>query len=157
METVNSAVAVSTAMRDLELGDAFTFASLLAAIEERRERAIRIVELEELGREANLCALLVELESEDLIFHAPTESRLHRQQFVLHEIAHLMLGHIDGEELRVPDFLLPDIPPDTRRRLLRRQNLSDPNEVAAESLADHLAAAIRLSATHDSRFVEIFG
>lgn len=154
---MNSAVAVSTAMTDLELGEAFSFAALVATVEQRRGRTIRIVELEELGHEANLCALLVELEAEDLIFHAPTESQLHRQQFVLHELAHLLLGHIDGEDLRVPDFLLPDIPPATRRRLLRRQNLSDPNEVAAESLADHLAAAIRLSTTHDTRFLEIFG
>ncbi|WP_227820085.1 hypothetical protein [Agromyces aureus] len=154
---MNSAVAVSTAMHGLALGEAFSFDSLVEVIEKRRGRSIRIVELEELGHEASLCALLVELEAEDLIFHAPTESQLHRQQFVLHEIAHLILGHIDGEELRVPDFLLPDIPPATRRRLLRRQNLNDPHEVAAESLADHLAAAIRLSVTHDSRFVEIFG
>ncbi len=154
---MNPAVAVSAAMQELELGNAFSFDALVGAIEKRRERGIRIVELGELGHEAGLCALLVELDDEDLIFHAPTESALHRQQFVLHEFAHLIMGHIDGEELRAPDFLLPDIPPETRRRLLRRQDLNDRLEIEAESLADHLAAAIRQWAAHDSRFVEIFG
>ena len=57
----------------------------------------------------------------------------------------------------LPDFLLPDIPPETRRRLLRRQNLDTAEEIIAESLADQLAAAIRGSAMHESRFLEIFG
>ncbi|MRG58788.1 hypothetical protein GE115_02710 [Agromyces sp. CFH 90414] len=148
---------VATAMRELALGDEFTFPELVAAVEERRGRSIRIIELEDLGHEAGLCALLIECDDEDLIFHAPTESLLHRQQFVLHEFAHLLLGHIDGQEPSLPDFLLPDIPPETRRRLLRRQDSYDPQEVEAESLADRFAAAIRSSARHDSRFVEIFG
>ncbi|MGX5695114.1 hypothetical protein ACWKWP_02850 [Agromyces soli] len=156
-EAVNIERAESETLPGLELGASFTFDELIGAIERLRETTIHIVEIPELGDEAGLCALLVEREGEDLIFHAPTESALHRQQFVLHECAHLLLGHIDREDAGAPDFLLPDIPRETRQRLLRRQNLDDPIEIEAEYLADQLAAAIRSSATHDTRFVEIFG
>ncbi|WP_241973102.1 hypothetical protein [Cryobacterium sp. TMT2-14] len=94
---------------------------------------------------------------EDLVLHAHSESALHRQQFVLHELAHMILGHDFGDDPDAPDFLLPDIPPNTRRRLLRRQDLDTVEEVMAETLADRFAAAIRGSAMHHSRYLEIFG
>ena len=40
---------------------------------------------------------------------------------------------------------------------MRRQDLVNAEEIAAESLADHLAAAIRGSVTRESKFLEIFG
>ncbi|MBT2498549.1 hypothetical protein J7E25_05525 [Agromyces sp. ISL-38] len=150
-------VAVSAAMYELALGESFTFDALVEAIEQRRGHRVRIIELDALGEQAGLCALLMETDDQDLVFHAPTESALHRQQFVLHEFAHLILGHVDGDDPAAPDFLLPDIPRSTRRRLLRRQDLDTPREILAESMADHLAAAIRASAVRDSRFLEIFG
>jgi hypothetical protein len=41
--------------------------------------------------------------------------------------------------------------------LLRRQDLDTVKEVQAETLADHLAAAIRGSTMHRSRYLEVFG
>ena len=55
------------------------------------------------------------------------------------------------------DALLPNIPPRTRGRLLRRQDLDSETEIAAESLADQLAAGIRGSVFAESAFSEIFG
>ncbi|WP_336603988.1 hypothetical protein [Agromyces seonyuensis] len=150
-------VAVSTVLSELELGEAFTFDQLTAASERRRRRPIRIVEIEGLGKEAGLCAAVLLHEQIDLVVHQPTDSVLHRQQFVLHEIAHLLLGHLEAQDDDEPDFLLPDIPAATRRRLLRRQDPDSPHEIAAESLADRFAAGIRRAARHDDRFVEIFG
>jgi len=42
-------------------------------------------------------------------------------------------------------------------RLLRRQDLDSETEIAAESLADKLAAGIRGSVFAESAFSEIFG
>ncbi|WP_228479304.1 hypothetical protein [Microbacterium atlanticum] len=69
----------------------------------------------------------------------------------------MILGHGDDDDCPADDLLLPDIPPYTRRRLLARQDLDCESEVAAESLADRLAAAIRGSAFAESRYLEIFG
>lgn len=146
-----------TALKQLALGEAFTFDELVGAVQLQRQRRLRIVELASLGERDGLCAIWLMTDSDDLVLHAHSDSALHQQQFVLHELAHMILDHGVNEDPEIPDFLLPDIPPETRRRLLRRQNLDTVEEVIAESLADQLAAAIRGSAMHESRFVEIFG
>ncbi|WP_241992923.1 ImmA/IrrE family metallo-endopeptidase [Cryobacterium frigoriphilum] len=150
-------MSVSAAVDELALGETFTFDELVAAVQRRRQRRLRIVELTDLSDRNGLCAVLLSTNAEDLIVHARTDSVLHRQQFVLHELAHMILGHEIDADPDGPDFLLPDIPAETRRRLLRRQNLDTAEEVLAETLADHLAAAIRGSAQQSSRYQEIFG
>ncbi|MDY0910110.1 ImmA/IrrE family metallo-endopeptidase [Microbacterium sp. CFBP9034] len=154
---MNIEATVSTAMDGLRLGGAFSLDDLVDAIQHRRQRPLRIVELADLNDQDGICALWLETETEDLVLHAHSESALHRQQFVLHELAHMILDHGDDQTVPTPDFLLPDIPASTRRRLLGRQDLDTAHEILAEALADHLAAAIRGSAFHESRFLEIFG
>ena len=148
---------VSTAMIELALGDTFAFDDLVDAVQRRRQRPLRIVELADLSDRDGICALWLATDREDLVLHARSDSVLHRQQFVLHELAHIILDHGDDDHVQTPDFLLPDIEPGTRRRLLSRQDLITEEEILAESLADHLAAAIRGSAFHESKFLEIFG
>ena len=154
---MNSEAAVSAAFDELALGDVFTFDELVGAVQARRGRGLRIIELSELGDHDGLCAIWLKTDAEDLVLHAHSESALHRQQFVLHELAHMIFDHGEDDDSAEPDFLLPDIPPGVRQRLLRRQDLDTADEILAESLADQLAAAIRGSAMHESRFLEIFG
>ena len=148
---------VSSALNELALGSAFSFDDLVNAIQRRRRRRLRIVELADLDLRDGVCALWFATESEDVVVHMHSDSVLHRQQSVLHEFAHMLLDHGDDQDLAHEDFLLPDIPPDTVRRLLARHDLNSANEIAAESLADHLAGAIRGSAFAESRYLEIFG
>jgi hypothetical protein len=156
-EAVNNDVSASAAVAGLDLGETFTFDELVSAVQRRRRRRLRIVELVDLGDHDGLCAVWLMTDGEDLVLHAHSDSALHRQQFVLHELAHMILGHNFDDDPEVPDFLLPDIPRNTRRRLLRRQDLDTVEEVVAETLADRLAAAIRGSAMLRSRYLEIFG
>lgn len=148
---------VATAVANLALGDTFTFDDLVGALQERRGRTLRIVELADLGDHDGICAVWLITESEDLVLHAHSDSALHRQQFVLHEFAHMILGHDQGDECSIEDVLLPGIPAHTRRRLLTRHDLDSDSEIAAESMADKLAAAIRGSAFTESRYLEVFG
>ncbi|MDJ0378485.1 ImmA/IrrE family metallo-endopeptidase [Cryobacterium sp. PH31-L1] len=154
---MNNTASVATAVDELALGETFTFDELVMAVQRNRGRQLRIVELAELGVHDGLCAVWLGAEDQDLILHAHSDSALHRQQFVLHELAHMILGHKFDEYAEAADFLLPDIPKETRRRLLRRQNLDSAEEVQAETLADIFAAAIRRSMRNSSRFAEIFG
>ena len=147
---------VTTALADLTLGSIFTFDDLFDTVRERRGRKLRLVELADLGAYDGICAVWLTTEVEDFILHARSESVLHRQQFVLHEFAHMILGHCDGDECSDANALLPDIPPHTRARLLKRQDLDSGTEIAAESLADRLAAGIRGSVLAESRYSEIF-
>ena len=154
---MNKDVSVSTAVDELALGNNFAFDELVGAVQRSRHRRLRIVELADLGDQDGLCAVWLVADGEDLILHASSDSALHRQQFVLHELAHMILGHDANHDPEAPDFLLPDIPPQIRARLLRRQDLDTAEEVIAETLADRLAAAIRGSAMHNSRYLETFG
>lgn len=160
-DTVKVATRAPEALQELELGDSFSFGELVSAVECRRGRPLRIVELADLSDRDGICALWLGRDAEDLVVHAQSASALHRQQFVLHELAHIILDHghdnDNDDDADGADQLLPDIAPSTRRRLLRRQDLVTAEEIAAESLADHLAAAIRGSVMHESKFLEIFG
>lgn len=148
---------VSTAVAGLNLGPIFGCEDLLATIQKQRHRSIRVVELADLDSNDGICAVWLVTDHEDIVIHARSESTLHRQQFILHEFAHMILGHDHSDGCVGDDTLLQNIPPYTRIRLLRRQDLSSQTEVAAESLADHLAAGIRGSIFAESRYSKVFG
>lgn len=154
---MNISADVDAAMDVLGLGDDFAFDEIVDAMQRRRGRPLRIVEYVDLNPSDGVCALWLPTDREDVVLHVPTDSALHRQQFVLHEIAHMLLDHGDDLEAGASDGLFPDIRPATLQRLLRRQCLSTEAEILAEALADRLAAAIRNSESHESRFSEIFG
>lgn len=148
---------------NLALGPVFTYDELFGAMEKFRQRTLRtlrtlrIVELVDLGAHDGICAVWLSTETEDLILHAPSDSDLHRQQFILHEFAHMLLGHGQEDECPIDDVLLPDIPARTRGRLLTRQYLDSESEIAAEYLADMLAGGIRRSTFTETRYSEVFG
>ena len=148
---------VSAAVADLQLGHTFTLDDLIHAIQARRQRTLRVHELQDLDTSDGLCAIWLIGETQDVVLHAPSDSALHRQQFVLHEFAHMILGHCEGQDCAAEDVLLPNIPPYTRGRLLKRQDIDCETEIAAESLADRLAAGIRGSVFAETRYSEVFG
>lgn len=148
---------VSAAVTNLQLGSTFTLDELVQAIQTRRHRRLLVRELKELNTSDGICAIWLTRDTDDIVLHAHTESTLHRQQFVLHEFAHMILGHCDGDDCAAVDVLLPGIPPYTRGRLLARQDPDCDTEIAAEAVADRLAAGIRGQAFAESRYSEVFG
>ena len=148
---------VSAAVTNLQLGSTFTLDELVQAIQTRRHRRLLVRELKELNTSDGICAIWLTRDTDDIVLHAHTESTLHRQQFVLHEFAHMILGHCDGDDCAAVDVLLPSIPPYTRGRLLARQDPDCDTEIAAEALADRLAAGSRGQAFAESRYSEVFG
>ena len=148
---------VSAAVANLRLGNTFTLDDLVHAVQQRRQRALRVVELPDLDTSDGICAVWLVTDTEDIVLHARSDSALHRQQFVLHEFAHMLLGHCEADDCPAQDVLLPNIPPYTRGRLLKRRDIDCDTEVAAESLADRLAAGIRGSAFAETGYSKIFG
>ena len=131
---------VSAAVAGLQLGSTFTLDDLLTAVRARRNRRLRIVELADLDTSDGICAVWLVTDTDDIVLHARSDSALHRQQFVLHEFAHMILGHREGQDCATEDMPLPNIPPYTRGRLLKRQDIDCDTEIAAET-----------------RFSEVFG
>lgn len=69
-----------------------------ALSQDQRHRRLRVIELANLDTHDDLCALWRATETDDLVLHVRTDSTLHRQQFILHELAHMILGHCDGDD-----------------------------------------------------------
>lgn len=122
-----------------------------------RQRALRVVELPDLDTSDGICAVWLVTDTEDIVLHARSDSALYRQQFVLHEFAHMLLGHCEADDCLAQDVLLPNIPPYTQGRLLKRRDINCDTEVAAESLADRLAAGIRGSVFAETGYSKVFG
>jgi hypothetical protein len=92
--------------------------------------------------ESGICGLWIEVDGEDFerIHYAPTESAVHRQQFINHEFGHMIL---DGEKERLPAdrvaLLAPLIPYDAIVHALARSSFTDEQEALAEAIGDCLA------------------
>lgn len=138
-----------------------TLDSLTALVEEHRGRKILIRSVPHLGAD-RISGLWLSLPNVELVLHAETGSKLHREQIILHELAHMVLRHdlLDGQDGHVAS-LLPDLDPRTVARVLSRCDRQSEPEVAAESLADVFAAALargrRAERTEPLNFRGVFG
>jgi hypothetical protein len=156
---VNSTPADSAAQAfsSLRLPTHLTLERLVAVVESIRNRPITIDVADGLNG-GSVCGLWLSTDSKEIILHAATPSALHRQQFVLHELSHMVLRH---DEVGVPadyaNVLFPDVPAEMVRRVLMRSSFVDRLEAAAETLADLFAAAIRDSTLEPRSFERVFG
>ena len=126
--------------RKLDLGRQPTLTTIQKVVEASRQRTISIDELPGLRR-GEICGFWINFEGEDRIVHATPRSAWHRQQIILHEFSHMLLGHENFEAVRGLEGigLTFDGPPP---KVLGRSSFSTDAEVAAETLADLLAGRI---------------
>ncbi|TFC51618.1 hypothetical protein E3T37_10070 [Cryobacterium sp. TMT2-10] len=92
--------------------------------------------------ESGVCGLWIEVAGENFerIHHAPTDSAVHRQQFINHEFGHMILRH-EKELLPIERvaLLAPLIPLDAIAYALSRSSFTDDQEALAEAIGDRLA------------------
>ena len=140
----------------IDLG--ITLDELISRVEEARQRPLRIQEVPELGEsDGTLCGLWLATDTEDIVLHAPSDSELHRVQFILHELAHILLLHdtVDEKTGYVTGDVISQFDQATVVKALARDGFNDKFEVLAEQLADVLAD--RMRSRPNSPFSEIFG
>ncbi|SDW85674.1 hypothetical protein SAMN04487912_105106 [Arthrobacter sp. cf158] len=129
---------------------------LVGVVEGVRRRPIQIEAAGALNG-GSVCGLWLSTDDVEIILHAISPSGLHRQQFVLHELGHMVLRH---DEVVVPvdyiEVLFPNLSAGLVSRVLARSSFTDDLEAAAESLADLFAAAIRNSAKEPRSFERVF-
>ena len=145
-----------TAWSALDLPEFFGLDDLVAAVESSRATRIEIVEFRGIFPEDGLFGIWLNTGFGDYILHAPTPSELHRRQIVLHELAHMILGHDLATGQTSAAALFPDLPEDTVLRTLARGHTDNAMEREAEALADLLASSMRYNRQHSS-FVRVFG
>jgi hypothetical protein len=147
----------SAAFAGLRLPGGLTLSLLLNVIEDIRGKRIRIMATERLvGTSA--CGLWLPGENAEWVFHPPTPWELHRQQFVLHELAHMILGHDTvpgaGTVLKAG---MRGLSPEIVRRALMRTEFRTLEEASAEYLADLMAEALRARPGEPGAFEQVFG
>ncbi|WP_340377091.1 hypothetical protein U5640_19790 [Streptomyces sp. SS7] len=131
----------------------FDLDTLCEGLAAQRGRPLRLVPLEGDPNSSLPCGVLVATEHADLIFYEPATSALHKLQIVLHELAHLLLGHSapDAERPAYATRLLPDgeddeddlgMDLDQVLHILGRTSYSDNQEKDAELLATILSHRI---------------
>lgn len=147
----------SEAFAALKLPTRITLELLVGAVEEIRGRRIRIRSTDRLIG-TSICGLWLPGKRQEWVFHPPTPWELQRQQFVLHELAHMILGHDahPGAGALLHDGL-QNLPADLVRRALMRTEFGSVEEATAEYLADLMAEAIREIPGEPGAFEEVFG
>ncbi|HSP52873.1 MAG TPA: hypothetical protein VLO00_08260, partial [Cryobacterium sp.] len=109
----------------LDLPRPLTADTLHRHMEGLRGKAIVIRAASSSLLESGVCGLWIEVAGENFerIHHAPTDSAVHRQQFINHEFGHMILRH---EKMLVPAervaMLAPLIPLDSIAYALSRSN-----------------------------------
>lgn len=137
-------------LEGLDVPEPFDLTAWCARVARRRGRPIV---LHPVASPPGVCGMWVAVDGQDHVFFERDTTALHRDHIVLHELSHMLCEHrsaaldADGWAVR----LLPDIDPETVRRVLRRAVYSDEEEREAEVLATliteravrgpHLAAA----------------
>jgi hypothetical protein len=146
------------ANRQLDLGPNPSLHAIQSWIEAKCGRPILIMEQATL-RGDDLCGWCILYQGINVVVHAPVRSTWHLQQIVLHEFAHLILGHqftaTSLELMHLPGFPEPPL------MTLGRSSYVDDAEATAEYLADLLTARIAHhtpDATGDpAGFNQVFG
>lgn len=132
----------------LPLPEPFDVPILLGRLTERRGRRIEL--LPTALPATPLCGMLISTDEADYIFHAADATPLHAQHIVMHEVGHLLLGHIsdsDVADVRLAEHeavytLLPSLSPTLIRRVLGRTTYSHVDEREAELFASMLLARV---------------
>lgn len=140
----------------IALPESFTVDDIVSAIEHHRDTTIKIIEFPEIKPEDGLFGIWLNTTFGDYVLHAPAPSELHRQQIILHELAHMILGHDLAVEQSNTAALFPDLPESAVVRTLARGHDDNKLERDAETLADRLAHSLRRNAQQSS-FTRVFG
>ncbi|MGA3489749.1 hypothetical protein ACK8GG_17275 [Micromonosporaceae bacterium DT55] len=115
--------------------------AFIGALAHRRGRRVELVPM---PGGATQCGALVATDDADYLFYATSTTRLHREHILLHEVGHLLCGHIDDRSLAaLPDLLLPNLSADLVRRVLGRSDYSAAQEQEAELVASMIAQRAR--------------
>jgi hypothetical protein len=111
----------------------------LAAIEglaaRRRGRPLQLLAV---ALEVGPCGVWIVTDRGDYVFYERATSPLHHRHIILHELSHVLCGHVGGAAGAVTSAvstLLPHLREDVVRRVLTRTSYSQMEEQEAEILA----------------------
>ncbi|MGA8116927.1 MAG: hypothetical protein WCA46_25105 [Actinocatenispora sp.] len=119
---------------DLPIPEPFSVTAFAHALAAPRGRPIELVPVA--GWHTAPSGMLVSTDQVDYVLYAADTTELHQQHIVLHELGHLLCGHV--HQSTVADAvaaLLPDLSTDLIRRVLGRATYDRAEEREAEMMA----------------------
>lgn len=130
-------------LRGIRIPNPFDLDAFCAEVEGRRGRPLLRRSVPGLSSGAP-CGLWIGTEQADHVFFDPGTSPLHAEHIVLHEVAHILMGHAlrgpapdrsvpSGDQLA--QLLFPDLDPATVTRVLGRVSYTTAQEREAEMMA----------------------
>ncbi|MFJ1756968.1 ParH-like protein [Kitasatospora sp. NPDC088134] len=128
----------------IPLPEPFGIPELTRALALRRGRPIELVPLS--GPDQSPCGVLISTDRADYIGYPSDTTALHQQHIVLHEIGHLLCGHVGsaaehggpagtGLGATVAQVLTPGLSEELVRRVLGRSGYTERQEQEAELVA----------------------
>ena len=124
---------IAKAIDGMEIPRPFEIGEFIQRLGEHRSRQIHLFAVE-LPTANDVRGLWLATGTEDFIFHELGTSKLHQENTILHEVAHMLLdhrgnGHLDEDQARV---FFPDLDPQAVRDVFGRSAYSRVLEQEAE-------------------------
>lgn len=153
----------------ISLPNPFDAEQFVASIAARRGRPIELMPVS--APAGGPCGLLMSTERADYILVPANTTALHRRHILLHEVGHLLCGHVGSDagadgvaiDAAAGRELMPNLSPELIRRVLGRTTYSEVEEREAELLASLIAQRVgrdegaRGPATPDEQDCDIAG
>jgi hypothetical protein len=132
----------------VKLPEPFDAEAFVASLAARRGRPIELMPVSAPRR--GPCGLLMSTERADYILFPTNTTALHRRHILLHEVGHLLCGHVGSDagadgiaiDAAAGRELMPSLSPELIRRVLGRTTYSEVEEREAELLASLIAQRV---------------
>jgi hypothetical protein len=125
----------------LDIPRPFDLTALIDRLSQERGRPITLQPWPGISGPGAPSGIWLETETADHIFYEHNTSSLHREQIVLHECAHMLLGHGRTLTPQETSQILPDLGPSLINRALARTCYTTTQEQEAETLASLILQA----------------
>jgi hypothetical protein len=132
---------------DLSIPDPFDVDVLCSTLAHQRGRPLRFQPLTLPRRLDMPCALWIAYDDEDVICVEQATTPWHREQFITHEIGHMLCNHVTPVTLTgdAARRLVPDIGPSLVKLMLGRTSYTTEQEREAETIATLILTCARRS------------
>ncbi|RSN46578.1 hypothetical protein DMH12_29150 [Streptomyces sp. WAC 04229] len=138
-------------IRDLDIQRPFDVHTLIQSVAQRRGRPIQLVAIAMPAGSA--CGLFVSTAGTDYIFYEKHASPLHQEHIIVHELGHLLCGHVRLTDVNndISRLLMPTLSPNMIERVLQRTYYNTPEEKEAEMIASLILQGVDRSPSGPER------